>query len=70
MEGRLKSQMILEEQKILYLAKLCERMEPGQAAQALAPLDDTMVRRILSQVDRVTALRIQAVLVRIRKFNG
>lgn len=68
-EGQLKSQLILEEQKIQYLAKLCERMEPGKAAQTLAPLDDAAVRRILSQVDKDTALRIQAVLVRLRKSN-
>jgi hypothetical protein len=66
-ESRLKTQMVLEDQKVAQLAGLCARMEPGRAAAALSPLDEATVRRILSRLDRDLALRIQSVLVRIQK---
>ena len=69
-EGRLKDQVALEEQKIAHLARLCAKMEPGQAAATLSSLDDATVHRILTQIDKDAALKIQAVLVRIRKGNG
>ncbi len=69
-EGRLKDQMVLEEQKIAHLARLCARMTPGQAAATLSSLDDATVHRILSQLDKDAALKIQSVLVRIRKGSG
>ena len=69
-EGRLKDQMVLEEQKIAHLARLCASMTPGQAAATLSSLDDATVHRILSQLDKDAALKIQSVLVRIRKGSG
>jgi hypothetical protein len=45
-------------------------MEPGPAAATLSSLDDATIRRILALVDKDVALKIQAVLVRIRKGNG
>lgn len=69
-EGRLKAQMAIEDQKIAHLARLCAGMEPGQAAATISSLDDATVHRILSQLDKDSALKIQSVLVRIRKGNG
>ena len=66
-ESRLKTQMVLEDQKIAQLAGLCARMEPGRAAAALSPLDEATARRIQSRLDKDSALRIQSVLVRIKK---
>jgi len=69
-EGHLKTQKAAEEQKIAHLARLCARLEPGQAAVALSSLDEATVHRVLSQLDKDSALKIQSVLVRIRKGNG
>lgn len=69
-ESHLKAQKAAEDQKIAYLARLCVKMEPGLAAVTLSPLDDATVHRILSQIDKDSALKIQSVLVRIRKSSG
>jgi len=66
-ERHLKAQKAVEEQKIAHLARLCARMEPGRAAATLSPLDDATIHRILLQLDKDSALKIQSVLVRIRR---
>jgi len=66
-ERHLKAQKVVEDQKIAHLARLCARMEPGQAAVTLSPLDDATIHRILLRLDKDSALKIQSVLVRIRK---
>lgn len=69
-EGQLKAQKAVEDQKIAHLARLCARMEPGRAAVSLSSLDDATVQRVLSLLDKDSALKIHSVLVRIRKGNG
>ena len=69
-EHHLKAQKAVEDQKIAHLARLCARMEPGRAAVTLSPLDDATIHRILLQLDKDSALKIQSVLVRIRKESG
>lgn len=69
-ERHLRAQKAVEEQKIIHLARLCARMEPGRAAVTLSPLDDATIHRILLRLDKDSALKIQSVLVRIRKGSG
>jgi flagellar motility protein MotE (MotC chaperone) len=66
-ENHLKTQRAAENEKIISLARWCTQMEPGRAAVTLSPLDDATVHRILSQIDKDSALKIQSVLIRIRK---
>lgn len=68
-ESHLKAQKAAEDEKIAHLARLCARMEPGRAAVTLSSLDDATVHRVLSQLDKDSALKIQSVLIRIKKGN-
>ena len=70
LKGRLRSHEVVQEKKIDQLARLCVMMEPGQAAATISELDEDTVRRILSRLNSDTALKIQSVLLRIKKGKG
>lgn len=65
MEKRLRARMADREAKLDQLARNCARLSAGEAAQALAELDDETVAAVLRRMDRQTALGIAAVLQRL-----
>ncbi len=70
MEDRLRQQLQLHERKLSQLARQCESLEPGAAAQVMLNLDDDTVREILKRMDRQTAINIAALLVRLGRATA
>lgn len=70
MENRLRQQLELHERKLSQLARHCESLEPGAAAQVILNLDDDTAREILKRMDRSAALNIAALLVRLGRATA
>ena len=70
MEKRLRQQLELHERKLSQLARQCESLEPGAAAQVILNLDDDTAREILKRMDRSAALNIAALLVRLGRATA
>lgn len=64
MEKRLRQQLELHERKLSQLARQCQTLEPGQAAEVLNGLDDDTIREVLKRMDRDAAINVTAILVR------
>ena len=65
MERRLEDQMVERQTKLTRLARSCESLPPGEAAQTLLTLDDETIAAILGKMDRNSALGVAAVLQRL-----
>ncbi len=64
-ERRLRVEITTRENKLAQLARWCEALEPGEAAQLLKGLDDRTVAEVLGRMKRERALPIAAVFKRL-----
>ena len=65
MEKRLKRQLALRDRKLTQLARRCEGLQPGEAAQILLELEDETLAEVLRRMNRNHALPISALLKRL-----